>query len=247
MSDVNRPGFVYVLSNEHMPYCFKIGKTLLDLKENRIDQLSSATGIPADFIREFGLVTPDGDTGYEVEGLFYDTFQSHRINKKEFVHCFPKTKEAAAQLLREIYAFFNTIAITSGGKFTLLTKEGLTKSKQNLVEAIAFSNRRAYLSQRNVDFDKLGLVGKTFFLEPSKLGDEFPFVASHGNTVIFESSEYSLRAYVDAVAAALKREGKEIWGPIENWESKDLRKYVYLQQGELTGNKSLYDCQVERN
>lgn len=51
-------GYIYILSNPYMPGIVKIGMTERDPNE-RISELSSATGVPASFILEYSLFVPD--------------------------------------------------------------------------------------------------------------------------------------------------------------------------------------------
>lgn len=51
-------GYIYILSNPYMPGLVKIGRTERDPNE-RIPELSSATGVPASFVLEYSLLVPD--------------------------------------------------------------------------------------------------------------------------------------------------------------------------------------------
>lgn len=51
-------GYIYILSNPYMPGVVKIGRTERDPNE-RISELSSATGVPAPFVLEYSVSVPD--------------------------------------------------------------------------------------------------------------------------------------------------------------------------------------------
>jgi hypothetical protein len=51
-------GYIYILSNPYMPGVVKIGRTERDPNE-RISEISSATGVPAPFVLEYSVFVPD--------------------------------------------------------------------------------------------------------------------------------------------------------------------------------------------
>ena len=51
-------GYIYILSNPYMPGIVKIGRTERDPNE-RISELSNATGVPAPFVLEYSAFVPD--------------------------------------------------------------------------------------------------------------------------------------------------------------------------------------------
>jgi hypothetical protein len=73
-------GYVYILSNPGMPDLLKIGQTSGTL-QNRIDQLSSATGVPNPFVLEayFFCKDPKAD-----ENLVHETLKDFRRPGREF-------------------------------------------------------------------------------------------------------------------------------------------------------------------
>ena len=73
-------GFIYVLSNPHMPDLLKIGFTSRAV-EQRIDELSSSTGVPSPFECEavFPSAHPEKD-----EKAVHLLFDAYRVNNKEF-------------------------------------------------------------------------------------------------------------------------------------------------------------------
>lgn len=74
-------GYIYVLSNPRMPGLLKIGFTSRSIDE-RVQELNSATGIPAPFVVEafFPSSSPDQD-----EQAVYQGLGSHRVERREFV------------------------------------------------------------------------------------------------------------------------------------------------------------------
>jgi len=73
-------GFVYVLSNKSMPGIVKIGCTERDI-ENRVKELSNATGVPTVFKIEAYFPTEDP---IRDEKKVHQQFNNYRIEKKEF-------------------------------------------------------------------------------------------------------------------------------------------------------------------
>lgn len=76
-------GYVYVLSNPRMPGLLKIGHTGRCVEE-RVQELNSATGVPAPFLIEayFPSMQPQ-----EHEAEIYHRLLTHRIGDREFFDC----------------------------------------------------------------------------------------------------------------------------------------------------------------
>lgn len=74
-------GYVYVLSNDAMYDVFKIGYTTVTVEE-RVQELSNATGVPCSFIIEFWCFTSDAEL---VEQKVFDLLSKRRVTKsREF-------------------------------------------------------------------------------------------------------------------------------------------------------------------
>ena len=78
---------VYILTNEAMPGLVKIGFTEGSV-ENRISNLSSATGVPLPYECYYAAEVDDMK---RVESLLHQLFSEHRINpKREFFRLDPE-------------------------------------------------------------------------------------------------------------------------------------------------------------
>lgn len=87
-------GFVYVLINPSMPGLVKIGLTQ-DASENRAAGLSSASGVPTDFIVVYDELVSDCR---EVERRLHQCFREYRVNsRREFFRIPIKTAVKALQ------------------------------------------------------------------------------------------------------------------------------------------------------
>lgn len=100
----NDPGFVYVLSNEHIPNALKIGKTTKDPMQ-RASQLNS-TGVPSAFVVEFAIWTRDCSG---LEARAHERLAAHRISPgREFFRCYLCDAVVAICQLHEM-SFFTEI------------------------------------------------------------------------------------------------------------------------------------------
>ncbi|QFY43711.1 GIY-YIG nuclease family protein [Candidatus Methylospira mobilis] len=80
-------GFIYVLLNPSFPNMVKIGLTE-DTSERRARNISSATGVPTDFIVLYDMLVNDVD---EAEREIHAHFSAYRVNKRrEFFYVPPK-------------------------------------------------------------------------------------------------------------------------------------------------------------
>lgn len=73
-------GYVYILSNPSMPHLIKIGHTRGSLK-TRVDQLSSATGVPRPFAVEAYYLSQEPRRD---EKRLHSVLSSHRAPGREF-------------------------------------------------------------------------------------------------------------------------------------------------------------------
>lgn len=81
MSNDPKRGVLYILSNPHIPGLLKIGQTTRD-PFTRAKEISSATGVPADFEVIYDAIVSDVDAA---EKALHDALASVRINKsREF-------------------------------------------------------------------------------------------------------------------------------------------------------------------
>lgn len=85
-------GYIYILSNPYMPGVVKIGRTEGDPNE-RISELSSATGVPASFVLEYSLFVPDLEMA---EKEIHVALSGNRVddNKEFFKLSVDQAKEA---------------------------------------------------------------------------------------------------------------------------------------------------------
>lgn len=73
-------GYIYILSNGAMPGLLKIGITSRDVQE-RVQELSSSTGVPHAFEIEYYCLTRDPE---KIEEEVHERFSSYRKKGKEF-------------------------------------------------------------------------------------------------------------------------------------------------------------------
>lgn len=89
-------GFVYIFSNPSMPNIVKIGSTERSVKQ-RLDELSSTTGVPTPFHIEYSLLI---ENPRELEFNLHEEFAKYRINgNREFFNIAP---EVAVKRLRKL-------------------------------------------------------------------------------------------------------------------------------------------------
>ena len=87
-SESNQGGIVYVFTNPAMPGLVKIGKTSRDSLKQRLEELSSPTGVPVPFECEYAARVSDDSA---VERACHTAFGSHRINMdREFFRVAPE-------------------------------------------------------------------------------------------------------------------------------------------------------------
>lgn len=97
---LENPGIIYILSNEAMPCCIKLGRTEGDSTkdvEGRMTELYT-TGVPLPFKCEYAAVVENFD---ELEKELHGIFQDLRINpNREFFHddALPMLKRALRRL-----------------------------------------------------------------------------------------------------------------------------------------------------
>ena len=72
-------GYIYILSNQAMHGLLKIGITSRNV-EDRVAELSSATGVPKPFEIEYYCLTRDPE---EIERAAHERLLSHRAGKKK--------------------------------------------------------------------------------------------------------------------------------------------------------------------
>jgi hypothetical protein len=88
-------GYVYVLSNDHMPGLVKVGFTTRAVEE-RVAELNSGTAVPAPFVIE--AVFPSGDPERHEQEV-HDRLASTRLPGREFFRTtLPETLQAVAQV-----------------------------------------------------------------------------------------------------------------------------------------------------
>lgn len=87
--DYRSAGFIYVLSNEHMPGVYKIGMTKND-PESRAKEISSTTGVPSPFnvVAAFHSMNPRAD-----ERMIHDAFASCRVSQNREFFSLPNQKD----------------------------------------------------------------------------------------------------------------------------------------------------------
>ncbi len=71
-------GYVYVLSNMAMGNLLKVGYTCNSV-EQRVRELSSASGVPRPFTVEYYLLTNDAE---DVEALVHQELEAHRVGRE---------------------------------------------------------------------------------------------------------------------------------------------------------------------
>jgi hypothetical protein len=76
----NVPGYLYILSNAHMPGLLKIGLTTRSVSE-RVAELNSATGVPTAFTVEAYFESRDPDAH---EAAIHQRLDQYRVPSREF-------------------------------------------------------------------------------------------------------------------------------------------------------------------
>jgi hypothetical protein len=76
----NIPGYLYILSNAHMPGLLKIGITTRSIAE-RVAELTSATGVPSRFAVEAYFESNDPNAH---ETAIHERLGEHRLPSREF-------------------------------------------------------------------------------------------------------------------------------------------------------------------
>jgi T5orf172 domain len=80
-------GFIYVLLNPAFPHMVKIGRSSRQTRI-RSKELSSATGVPLDFLVLYDVLVSDVET---VESVLHRRFENQRVKRqKEFFYISPK-------------------------------------------------------------------------------------------------------------------------------------------------------------
>ena len=98
MEESSNLGIVYVLTNPAMPGLVKIGKTVKDSVEGRLNELYS-TGVPVPFECAYAARVADES---EVERAFHQAFGPYRINpKREFFEIEPEQAIALLRLMAD--------------------------------------------------------------------------------------------------------------------------------------------------
>ena len=88
-------GIIYILSNQHMPGLFKVGRTTRSI-EDRIRELEGPTGVPGSFVVE-ALIFSDRLEADEAK--IHSQLAGERLSSKEF---FKTTRERAIQVCEDI-------------------------------------------------------------------------------------------------------------------------------------------------
>ncbi len=161
------PEIVYVLVNEAMPDLVKIGLTTSSLEE-RIKQLSSATGVPLPFECVYAA---EVDDAARVEKILHTLFSENRINpKREFFRLAHERVRLALSL----------------GNFREVTP------KTDVFESVEESEAVAKASARRsrINLESLGIqVGEelTFSRDESRIA-----IVEPNNRILFEGQNTSL-------------------------------------------------------
>jgi hypothetical protein len=117
-------GYIYILSNPSMPNLVKIGFTYRRVEE-RLLELSGATGVPTPFTIEYYCLTADVE---DVEKLVHSRFSSNRRPSREFFAV--SLSEAVAfidSVIRPVKPHrFSRVTTASSGRLYVCTRCGLT-------------------------------------------------------------------------------------------------------------------------
>ena len=118
-------GRVYVLTNKAMPGLLKIGYTM-NTVEGRVKELSSATGVPSEFVIEYQIECRDAAS---VEALVHESLTSlrHNNNREFFSASIEEAVKAIRQHAKEILdEEFNEsvrLGMNQSAGFNVLAKE----------------------------------------------------------------------------------------------------------------------------
>ncbi|MFC1882256.1 GIY-YIG nuclease family protein [Thermodesulfobacteriota bacterium] len=199
MEESSNSGIVYVLTNPAMPGLVKIGKTVRDSVEGRLNELYS-TGVPVPFECAYaGRVVDEA----EVERAFHQAFGPYRINpKREFFEIEP---DQAIALLR------------------LMAVEDVTPIVQKEAESVDESSKEASRKLKarrpNLNFVEMGIP----------IGSILEFIHSDATVevvlerkVVFQDEEMSLTAVTKGL---LKNDYPVAPGPYWSFNGKTLSEF----------------------
>ncbi len=195
-----KEGIVYIISNPRMEGLIKIGMTR-DSVEQRINNLSSVTGVPARFeLRFAGRV----DDCKKTENILHTAFKKERINeKKEF---FEMSYERAKELLE-----------ACGCEAVAIKNEDIIESeeeKENLADA--HIKERRNIENFNFNMIEIKEGEKLIFLDDENTTCT---VAPKSDTnenrkkIIYEGREMTLSAAAGEVLTKKERELSNVRGP----------------------------------
>lgn len=169
---MNASGILYVLTNAFMPGLVKIGCTYGNV-EDRIYDLSSATGVPVAFQCHFAARVPDVITK---EKTLHQLFSDKRVNpRREFFEVAPEKVVLAIRM--------GEFVEVTPGKVNILPEEEKAFEKAEQAD----SNRRS-----NIRLESIGIPPGTQ-LTLSR-GEDIRAIVVEGNKVNYKGQIMSLSA-----------------------------------------------------
>ena len=216
-TDMADSGILYVLTNPFMPGLVKIGCTT-GLVEDRIRDLSAATGVPVAFNCHFAAQVADMAAK---ERTLHQLFSDERVNpKREFFKVAPE----------------KVVLAISMGSFSEVTPG---KTQLSLEEEKALENAEDVDTKRrsNINLEAIGILPGTE-LTLSR-GDNVVATVIGGNRIRYEGQDMSLSA---AALAALRKlgyktpaaSGSDYW----MYDGKTLDEIRIAKEAENVGGPS---------
>lgn len=183
----------YVLLNEYMPGLVKVGCCPDRPIEDRIKELSRATGVPVPFECFYAIDIPEPR---ELEQTLFAAFSDRRINpRREFLQLDP---EQPAAILREF--------VRRGLATDVTPRADITDSAEEEA-ALQHARRRA----PNFRFDMAGVPNGAVLR--SSFDDNVEATAIHPNRVRLEGEELSLSDAADRIATRMGYHWAAVQGP----------------------------------
>ncbi len=172
----SNPGYIYALINYSMPGLVKVGRTDRS-PSTRIDELSSATGIPTQFVLVYDILVPDAE---RAEQLMHGTLTNRGYRVAENREFFNAPIHEVVKLMIELREELESISIDKTGNSvpsslyseedgtseeSLIRKAALICAQSNSVDTLSLQRqlRTGYTRIAKIidKFEKVGILGPT--------------------------------------------------------------------------------------
>lgn len=179
-------GFVYILTNDAMPDCIKIGRT--DDLKRRVQEMDN-TSVPLPFKLHFAIDTENGEL---IEKNMHDAFKNFRIrDNREFFAIDPERAVSA-------------LKISGCKEITEISNEMIDKDGQIVKETTP-------LRRENFAFDKVGIETGTELSFTRDAAKKCKVVDNRN--VEYQGVQYSLSALAQKLLNEIGYNWSRAWGP----------------------------------